>query len=320
MRSSLRAFLVLLAAFVVAAVLSGISMTQGKRHIAVTFDDLIFVPDNDVRMAAEWTRKLTSTLRQNHVLVTAFVNEKKLTPVSQQQERKNVLKIWLDAGFDLGNHTYSHVDMFSSTPEVFERELVTGEVVTRKLMASKGKVEKFFRHPFLNTGPTLEVKAEYDRILAAHNYTVAPVTVDNSDYMFAKVYTEAIQKKDAALQKRVSDAYIPYMDAVLGFYEKQSMALFGREINQILLVHANPLNAEHFGEMIAMMKKRGYDFISLDQALKDPAYKSKDEFVGRSGTSWIQRWAITQKHKPTMQLFKDEPAVPDFIVEAYNRK
>jgi hypothetical protein len=67
-----------------------------------------------------------------------------------------------------------------------------------------------------------------------------------------------------------------------------------------------------------MMKKRGYQFISLEEALGDKAYKLEDKFAGRAGISWLQRWAMTQKHQPTIDEFKLEPGLPKFIKQAYD--
>ncbi len=293
---------------------------QAQRQIAITIDDLIFVPNDNVEQVKALTTKLLKTLRQNKVPAIGFVNEGKINHPPEIAARTAILQMWIDAGFELGNHTYSHVDMFDATPEKFAQELVTGEQVTKKLLAAKGRQEKYFRHPYLNTGSSPEKKAAFDKIIAAHNYIVAPVTVDNSDYMFAAVYADAMKKNDRALMKRVAAAYVPYMNSVLEFYEQQSTTLLGYELRQILLVHANPLNAQHFGALLVMMKKRGYKFISLAEALQDKAYQLPDGYTGRSGTSWLQRWAMTQKHQPTIQQFKLEPDVPEFIKQGYKNR
>jgi hypothetical protein len=107
---------------------------------------------------------------------------------------------------------------------------------------------------------------------------------------------------------------------MLEFYEKQSSTLLGYEIKQILLVHANMLNADHFDKLITRMKKRGYQFISLEEALRDKAYRLEDRFIARAGISWLQRWAYTQKHQPTIEEFKLEPDAPDFIKQAYGAR
>ena len=293
---------------------------HAQRQIAITFDDLIFVPQDDLTQMKTLTKKLLTTLKKNKVPTIGFVNEGKLNKPNEIEARTAILKMWIDAGFELGNHTYSHLDMFKATAEEFQKDLLSGEVVTKKLLANQGKQERYFRHPYLNTGATPEAKSAFDKIIADHHYTVAPVSVDNGDYIFASVYADALKKNDRAMMKRISEAYIPYMNSVLEFYEKQSKSLLGYELKQILLVHANTINADHFGEMIQMMKKRGYEFISLEEALRDKAYQLQDSYTGRYGTSWIQRWAMTNKHEPTIKQFKEEPNVPEFIQKAYDSR
>jgi hypothetical protein len=80
------------------------------------------------------------------------------------------------------------------------------------------------------------------------------------------------------------------------------------------------LNADHFDELITRMKKRGYQFISLEEALRDKAYGLEDRFIARAGISWLQRWAFTQKHQPTIKQFKLEPDAPEFIKQAYGAR
>ena len=72
----------------------------------------------------------------------------------------------------------------------------------------------------------------------------------------------------------------------------------GREISQILLLHANSLNADHFGALAELLTRRGYRFISLTQALEDPAYRLPDEFTGAPGNSWFNHWEITAGREP----------------------
>jgi peptidoglycan-N-acetylglucosamine deacetylase len=300
---------------------------QARRQIAITFDDLPSVPMYDVKEMRALTTRLIENLKRNKVPAIGFVNEGKLHRRSGAQSRPDeveartaVLKLWVDAGFELGNHTYSHLDMFSSSAEKFEQDLIAGEQITKKLLAANGMKLRYFRHPFLNTGASLEMKNAFDKILADRKYIVAPVTLDNQDYVFAAIYADALKNGDRAMMKRVGEAYVPYMKAYFEFYERQSSTLLGYEIKQILLVHANMLNADYFGDMIAMMKKRGYQFISLEEALGDKAYKLEDKFSGRAGISWLQRWAITKKHQPTIDEFKLEPGLPEFIKQAYNAR
>lgn len=101
------------------------------------------------------------------------------------------------------------------------------------------------------------------------------------------------------------------MKQKLEYWENQTQALFGREINQILLIHSNTLNADYYDQLCEMAREKGYEFITLDEALRDEAYKSKDTFIGTSGISWIHRWAITAD-KPK-EFFAGEPLAPEWI-------
>ena len=100
----------------------------------------------------------------------------------------------------------------------------------------------------------------------------------------------------------------------MAFYEALSPAVFGREIPQTLLLHANLLNAEHLGRVVAMLEGRGYRFIGLTEALSDPAYLREDTYVGPRGLSWLQRWAM-EDGIPV----PDEPREAEWVAEAFRR-
>jgi len=84
-------------------------------------------------------------------------------------------------------------------------------------------------------------------------------------------------------------------------------------VPQVLLLHANVLNADHFGALADMMTRRGYRFVALDRALADPAYDSEDRYTGPSGITWLHRWALTQGKRGA--FFAGEPTVPEAIAK-----
>src|SRR5690606_35994881 len=100
-----------------------------------------------------------------------------------------------------------------------------------------GRTIRFFRHPYLQTGRTDEIKTQFDKFLKDHGYRIAPISFDDADYIFSRAYDVAYDKHDKKLMKKVGDAYIPYMKAKLEYWERQSKTLFGREIAQTLLIH-----------------------------------------------------------------------------------
>ena len=296
-------------------VLAAASLAAGqggaRRRVAVTFDDLPITGDggrSSGQAVLDNSRKIVATLTANKIPAVGFVNERKLEAAGQRDERIAALRAWADAGLELGNHTYAHKSFYTTPLAEFEQEVIKGEPVTRSLLAERGKKLRYFRHPFLNTGRTPADKQGFERFLAARGYQIAPVTHDNMEWVFAQEYSKALAAGDAEKARRVAAEYVPSMEQMFEFYEKLSVELFKREIPQILLVHANELNGDHFARVAEMMRRRGYEFVPLEEALKDAAYKERDAYVGPVGISWLQRWLVTRGGE-----FRKEPYLPEYM-------
>jgi peptidoglycan/xylan/chitin deacetylase (PgdA/CDA1 family) len=286
------------------------------RQIAITVDDLPFVTmgggTKDVEPIKQWTTKLLAKFKKYRAPAIGFVNAGKLFLDSKEVAQNTaLLSMWLDAGFELGNHSFGHKDFHRVPWQEFRDDVVSGERVIMGLLKQRGQTLRFFRHPLLHTGNNMEKKNTLAAFLADRGYRVAPVTVDNSEWIYARAYHYAIEAGNKKQMKQIVDSYIPYMEQKLQYFENQSKLLLGYEIKQILLLHANELNADHFDKLAEMMEKRGYEFISIYDALKDKAYTSKDSYIGNAGISWIHRWALSQGEKGS--FFKGEPEAPEFI-------
>jgi peptidoglycan/xylan/chitin deacetylase (PgdA/CDA1 family) len=287
-----------------------------SRTVAVTFDDLPATPagavGHDVASLTALTRKLLSAVRKHDVPAVGFVNERQLfvegAEPADVDGRTGLLRMWLDAGLELGNHTYSHRDLNTMPLDQFQADVLRGETVTRRLSKEKGQDLRYFRHPFLHVGADLTVRRAFEAFLSAHGYTVAPVTIDNDEFVYAAAYAKALRRGDSALAARIGDDYLRYMDQVFTFFEGVSRRVTGREIPQILLLHANRLNADRFDQLAAALRQRGYTFVSVAQALEDPVYRLRDEFVGAPGNSWFNHWEITAGRPPV-----PTPRPPEWI-------
>lgn len=287
-----------------------------RRQVAVTFDDLpLQGPSLDTKALWEMTAKLLRSTRANHVPVFGDINESKLYSGGKPDgERVAILKMWLDAGAELGNHTFSHLSLKDHPLEQVEQDLIRGETLTKQLLSQRGIKLRYFRHPELQTGPDLETKKAFEKFLAERGYTIAPVTIDNQDFIFAIVYARAKRQGDTELMKRIVDEYVPYMERMFEFFEKLSVDVVGYEVRQVLLLHANELNADHFDDLARMMKKRGYSFISLEQALQDRAYLLTDAQSSK-GISWLHRWALAKGLE-----MRQEPREPEWLMALFKSR
>lgn len=295
-------------------VLNALTAIGQTKQVCFSFDDLPVVnySNKDSSFQKDLFNKLVLSLKADKIPAIGFVNEKKLYENEKlSQYQVELLKSWIDNGLDLGNHTYSHIDYNSASLFDYSKDILKGETITKQILNNKGKSIKYFRHPFLHVGNTKAKADSLSDFLASHGYHVAPVTIDNDDYLFALAYKRAKDKKDMSLIMQIGHDYIDYMEKKLKYYEKQAYKLFGRNISQILLVHASSLNSDYIDSLAIMFRKNNYVFVNMDKALEDSAYKTEINFFGKWGISWIDKWALSQGKKG--DFFKDEPATPDYI-------
>jgi peptidoglycan/xylan/chitin deacetylase (PgdA/CDA1 family) len=296
---------VLLAAFPIVAEQSP------DRQVAITIDDLPAGSNTlPVAVLTEMTTKLLATLRDQKVPVVGFVNEKKLYHPGEVDQRIQALRMWIDSGFELGNHTFSHSSLNKVGLLAWEDDVVQGESVTRMLLAERKMTLRYFRHPFLDTGRDLLTRRQAEAFLTNRGYHIAPITLDAWDWMFAGVYEDAKKRNDTDLQQKLAQEYLSYSNTMFAYTEELSKKTLGYEPKQILLIHANQLEADHIGELLDLFRKRGYRFITLEDALGDQAYGMPDTYVGEEGTGWIDHWAITQGKPP-----QGTPIFPQWVID-----
>lgn len=179
-----------------------------------------------------------------------------------------------------------------------------------------GEDPHWFRPPFNQTGPTREARDAFSRFLESRGYALAPFTVEDVDYAFDLLYGTAAGAGDVGREDRVGRAYLTHLDTMMAFAEKLARETFGREIPQVLLLHANDLNARYMEAILERLEARGYRFITLDEAVRDPAYATQDGYVGSHGISWLHRWRMSLGLPDRL---RDEPDPPGWVLRDYQR-
>jgi len=297
-----------------ALLLPGLLSAQPKsdRQVAITIDDLPagaagFMTADEI---TGMTTHLLTTLRDQKVPAVGFVNEKKIYKTGEADARIAALRMWLDYGFELGNHTYSHASLNKVGLKAWEDDIIQGESVTKLLLADHHMQLRFFRHPYLDTGRDLETRRQAEEFLTQRGYHIAPITFDAWDWMYAPVYDDAKKRGDAKLQDDLVKSYLSYSDSVFAYDEQLSKQILGYEPKQIILLHGNNLEADHIGDLLDVLRKRGYRFITLEDALSDQAYGLPDTYVGEEGTGWLDHWAITMGKPP-----QGAPEFPKWVID-----
>lgn len=309
-----RRLLPLLASVALAAVPAQARPPAGT--IALTFDDLpgLTLTSDQARVDAI-NRDLLAAIARNHVPTIGFVNAGKVDDLDPARQMAN-LRRWVAAGIELGNHTYSHESPNELGAAGYIADIVKGEPAIRAVLGPAHRRLRWFRHPYLETGSPAPVKAKIDRWLAAHGYRVAPVTIDVDDWEFAEPYEDAVDRGDVAARDHIRQSFLGYTARMLVWYRQAARALFGRDIAYVMLLHDTRLNADALDDLVGLLKTQRLRPVSLAQALRDPAYRTRDTYAGRDGVEWLERWSTSLHRELPWDSFEDVP--PD-IHKAYQK-
>ena len=180
-------------------------------------------------------------------------------------------------------------------------------------MKKHHKKLQYFRHPFLSIGDSQAKYDSLEQFLAAHKYIVAPITIENDDWIFDDAYDSASVKKDSVLMRQIGQSYIEFTEKQIKYNEMLSVKVFRRNISQILLLHSNAINRDYLPQIAQMCKRNNYKFVSIERSLRDKAYLSKITNFGDWGASWLIRWAMSMDIKGN--LYAGLPLTPAYVLK-----
>lgn len=234
-----------------------------EREIAITIDDLPFVgsgsntPATLKRTEARFMA-IVNALVDNEVPATGFA-----IGGAVAKNEWYLMEAFRNKGLSIGNHTYTHRSLNSISAEKYIADIERADIKLARVMSSP----KYFRYPYLVEGKG-EKKQKIQDYLDAHQYTIAPVTIDSKDYAFNAEFYRIPYRKRAQSLPQFKKRYLAYIWKQTLRAEQHSKKANGQPVKQILLIHANLLNSMCMEDIIQLYKNNGYKFISLDDALR----------------------------------------------------
>jgi beta-lactamase regulating signal transducer with metallopeptidase domain/peptidoglycan/xylan/chitin deacetylase (PgdA/CDA1 family) len=291
--------------------------SAGSKKIAIGFVSIPPVDRtaNAPKDAEATARLLIEKLKRHNVPAIGFLqgsmisDGEKMYPV-----RAGVAKMWKDAGFDVGIGGYKHIWLYHTPADDYIANIEKNERAAKQLFGDQAAI-RYFSYPYLNTGKTVEDRAKVESWLASRGYTPVKYTIDNQEWMYSYAYDMARNDNDVNTMKEIREAYLSYMSKMFDHYETYSREMFARDIAQTMVLTPSRLITDTADEFFAMLTKRGYSFVSIDEAQADDAYKTQENFVGKSGISWFERWALARNMK-----LRPEPAVDPAVERTWNAR
>jgi peptidoglycan/xylan/chitin deacetylase (PgdA/CDA1 family) len=279
-----------------------------SQQMAVTFDDLPVhgaLPAGMTRL--EITQSILATLkREGMPPVYGFVNGGR---GEEDPSSLAVLKTWRAAGQPLGNHTWAHLDLNKESPEEFEAEVSKNEPLLEKLM---GKEDwHWLRYPYLHEGDTVEKRRAVRAWLFAHGYKIAEVSMDFEDYLWNEPYARCVAKRDEKSIQKLHDSYLAVTDQYYGEFRELSQLVYGRDVKYVLLMHLGAFDARMLPELLKLYRAKGARFISLQDAMSDPAYQDDPDIGEPTGGAFLELMMQKKKLKfpPNSKPYKELEAM-----------
>lgn len=243
-----------------------------QRHpkVALTFDDLPAaggLRPGMTRVAI--VTKLIEELRANHLKgVYGFVNA---VDLGDDPDTHQALKLWMDAGMNIGSHTWSHPALSSLSAEAFEHNIALDEPALQQYAGKRNW--HWFRFPYLEEGSTLEQRNRVRDWLRQHGYRVAEVTLNFNDDDWSDPYLRCMAKQDQAGITWLKRSYMENAAKLIPQEREEEQIAFGHEIPNVLLLHATEFTTLMLPSLIRLLKQQGFRFTSLPKAEKNAAYK-----------------------------------------------
>jgi peptidoglycan/xylan/chitin deacetylase (PgdA/CDA1 family) len=268
-----------------------LSATLNAQQVAITFDDLPEHGDLPPHISRlQVARSILATLKAEHMPpVYGFINAVALEDTPGEI---NVLKAWTAAGQPLGNHTYTHADLAATTVAKYEDDIAKNEPLLQKLM--KNGDWRWFRYPYLREGDTLQKRDAIRSYLQQKGYRIAQVSLNFEDWAWNDPYARCSEKHNVKEIVWLHDRYLAAADESITRFRGLTHELYGRDIPYVLLLHIGPFDAKMLPELIALLRRRSFTFISLPEAMKDAAYNQNPNIAAHHGLTFQEQVANTR--------------------------
>lgn len=230
--------------------------------LALTFDDLPAhgpLPPSATRLsvvkAILQSLKLAKVREVYGFVVGSFGSDDPQSPL--------VLKAWRNAGYPLGNHTWSHVNLDSVSAEWYMEDFARDDALLALLMQGKHRHNnwQWFRYPYLAEGREPAKRNAIRAGLAEWHYRVAEVTISFDDYAYNEPYVRCLTAHDGAGVARLQTLY--RTGAAATFAAAQQ-----RGGGQIVLLHVGAFTAHMLPQLLADYRTAGARFVPLAEATR----------------------------------------------------
>ena len=266
------------------ALLSTLATPALAQRLALSFDDgfdLAVTPD-----AAALNTAMLDALATHEVEAIFFATGSRI----DSDAGLALARAWVDGGHAVANHGYSHLYFHGAKIDLdaYLADIRKAEPVLARLP----RWDRRFRYPYLKEGNPAEKRDGARRWLRDNGYASGAVSIDTSDWYYdsrLRAWLAAHPGEDPCAFRQ------PYLDHLLDratYYSGLAKSTLGHDVDHVILLHTNTINAMFLGDAISMFRAHGWEIIAPAQAWRDPVYAQPPDVLP-AGESVV--WSLAKQ-------------------------
>lgn len=242
--------------------------------LALSFDDGLD-PARDPR-ADEWNRQLLQALDQAQLRSMLFV----AGGLVDSPQGRAALRRWGEAGHALGNHSYAHRNINDAALASF----IADAARNQRLLAKMPGAVLRYRFPYLEEGERRDRRDGFRRWLQHQGYASGAVTAETDDWFLNQTLLSWRARCPSRSTAPLIALHIEQVRQRAAHADHAARVLLGRPLPQLLLLHANALNAEALPALISALRADGWRLIDPLQAYADDFYQTPPDVLPARGS------------------------------------
>jgi hypothetical protein len=112
--------------------------------------------------------------------------------------------------------------------------------------------------------------------------------MDFEDYLWNEPYARCLDEHDEVSIRKLHDSYLAVADQYFGLSRQLSQQVYGRDVKYVLLMHVGAFDARMLPELLALYRAKGVSFVTLQDAMSDPAYQDDPDIGEPSGGTILE--------------------------------
>jgi peptidoglycan/xylan/chitin deacetylase (PgdA/CDA1 family) len=183
------------------------------------------------------------------------------------------LRAWLDAGYELGNHTHGHARASAVTVPRFLDDVARCHRVLEEAGAFANGRPRYFRYPYLDRGADEESRVAIAAGIARLGYRIAHGSVDSFDHAYEEQLAAAVAAADERGAEAVGRRYVEVAVRSLAFEHQRTRRQLGRPMAHILYLHFGEVTARFLPRILERLASAGVELCGLEEAMADSLYE-----------------------------------------------